>query len=93
MGLSLGVNTMVSALMISRIWYVYNQSKASLDQAESRLSWVASILLESAIALFAAQLVYLVLYKIGHPAFALVAGPVTIVYVSSTLHLSSLRAN
>ena len=81
MGLSLGVNTLVSALMISRIWYVYAQTRDGLDQAESRLSWIASILLESALALFAAQLLYLVLYKIEHPAFALVAGPVTIVYV------------
>ncbi|KAJ3516589.1 hypothetical protein NMY22_g14169 [Coprinellus aureogranulatus] len=80
MGLSLGVNALVSLLMISRIWYVYRQTRSAVENAGGRLSWVASVLLESAVALFAAQLVYLVLYKIEHDAFALVAGPVTIIY-------------
>lgn len=81
MTLSLVVNALVSTLMISRIWYVYRQSTSTVENAGGRLSWVASVLLESAIALFIAQLIYLVLYKLEHDAFALVAGPVTIIYV------------
>ncbi|KAJ2932932.1 hypothetical protein H1R20_g4145, partial [Candolleomyces eurysporus] len=80
MSLSLVVNAVVSALMITRIYLVYRETKSASDSAGTRLSWVASILLESAIALFFAQLVYLVLYKLEHPAFSLVAGPVTIIY-------------
>ncbi|TEB31737.1 hypothetical protein FA13DRAFT_1791478 [Coprinellus micaceus] len=60
MGLSLGVNALVSGLMSPGV--------------------AVSVLLESAVALFIAQLVYMVLYQLGHPAFALVAGPVTIIY-------------
>ncbi|KAJ2923730.1 hypothetical protein H1R20_g13365, partial [Candolleomyces eurysporus] len=80
MSLSLVVNAVVSALMISRIYLVYRETKLASDNASTKLSWVASILLESAIALFFAQLVYLVLYKMEHSAFSLVAGPVTIIY-------------
>ena len=82
MAISLVVNAIVSALMISRIMYVRTKT-APQDRAHSKLSWVAAVLLESAIFLFVAQLVYLVLYKLGHAAFGLVAGPVTIIYVSS----------
>ncbi|KAF5342370.1 hypothetical protein D9611_001101 [Ephemerocybe angulata] len=78
--LSLAVNTLVSALMISRIWYVYSQTKSAVETSGSRLSWVASVLLESTVILFVAQLIYLVLYRIEHPAFSLVAMPVTILY-------------
>ncbi|TEB31729.1 hypothetical protein FA13DRAFT_1791472 [Coprinellus micaceus] len=62
------------------ILYVYRASRGVSHQSAKRASWAASVFLESAIALFFAQLVYLVLYKIGHPAFALVAGPVTVIY-------------
>uniref|UniRef100_A0A4Q2CZU1 Uncharacterized protein n=1 Tax=Candolleomyces aberdarensis TaxID=2316362 RepID=A0A4Q2CZU1_9AGAR len=81
MSLSLVVNAVVSALMISRIYLVYRETKLASDNTSTKLSWVASILLESAVALFFAQLVYLVLYKMEHSAFSLVAGPVTIIYV------------
>ncbi|RXW20194.1 hypothetical protein EST38_g5654 [Candolleomyces aberdarensis] len=80
MSLSLVVNAVVSGLMITRIYLVYRETKSASDSAGTRLSWVASILLESAIALFFAQLVYLVLFRLEHPAFSLVAGPVTIIY-------------
>ena len=92
MGLSLGVNALVSGLMISRIWHVYRRTTGctNVTTARSPLAWILSALLESAVALFVAQLVYMVLYKLGHPAFALVAGPVTIIYVRAVPALLSL---
>ena len=85
MAISLATNATVSALMIGRILYVYRASRGASHRSARRASWAASVFLESAIALFFAQLVYLVLYKIRHPAFALVAGPVTVTYVSPCL--------
>lgn len=82
MAISLATNAIVSALMIGRIQYVYRVSHGASHGSVRRASWAASVFLESAIALFFAQLVYLVLYKLNHPAFALVAGPVTVIYVS-----------
>ena len=74
MALSLGVNALVSTLMISRIRYVYVQTKSSGEHSVNRLSWLISVLVESAVALFVAQLIYLVLYALKHDAFLLVAG-------------------
>jgi hypothetical protein len=85
MGLSLAVNALVSGLMVSRIWHVYRRTSGctTANIVKSPLAWIVSALLESAVALFIAQLIYMVLYQLGHPAFALVAGPVTIIYVSA----------
>ncbi|KAF6756968.1 hypothetical protein DFP72DRAFT_892839 [Ephemerocybe angulata] len=80
MGLSLGVNALVSGLMIGRILYVYRQSHGSSPGAVARASLAVSVLVESAIALFFAQLVFLVLYKIESPAFSLVGAPVAVIY-------------
>ena len=86
MGLSLAVNLIVSAAMIGRIYRVYGQTKqfqTSVDVSArgGSLSWTAWILLESAVLLSVAQLIYLVLYQIQSPAFALISGPIAIIYV------------
>lgn len=90
-GLSLIVSVVVSAIMIGRIMHVYRNARTSfggLSPSSStghRLSWIASVLLEAAIPLSFAQLVFLVLFAVEYPAFSLVGGPVTIIYVSVNL--------
>ena len=83
MALSLLVNAVVSALMISRVYMVHRETKLGPENIENRLTLgtISAIFLESAIALFFAQLVYLILYTLRHNAFRIVAGPVTIIYV------------
>jgi hypothetical protein len=88
MGTSLAVNAVVSSLMITRIWIVYRQTKSAGGISESPLPLIVRVPLESAIILFLAQLVYLVLfevrYQLGNPGFVLVAAPIPLLYVSGS---------
>jgi hypothetical protein len=92
MGSSLAVNAVVSALMITRIWFVHREAKSAGGTSESPLPLVVSMLLQSAVMLFFAQLVYLVLYelryKFGNPGFVLVVAPIPLLYVSGPLFQS-----
>jgi hypothetical protein len=89
MGSSLAVNAVVSALMITRIWLVHRETKFAGGISEPPLALVVSVLLQSAVILFFAQLVYLVLYelryKFGNLGFALVVAPIPLLYVSGSL--------
>lgn len=84
MSLSLIVNVIVSALMIGRIYHVYKH-KCTVDPVGRNISWVASVLLESAIPLCISQAAYLALYSLRYVAFGIISGPVTIIYVSESL--------
>ncbi|TEB31738.1 hypothetical protein FA13DRAFT_1774273 [Coprinellus micaceus] len=80
MAISLATNATVSALMIGRILHVYRVSHGASHGTARRASWAASVFLESAIVLFFAQLLFVLFYALDHPAFVLVAGPVTVIY-------------
>jgi hypothetical protein len=57
MGTSRAVNAVVSALMITRIWFVHREKKSAGGISQSPLPLVVSVLLQSAVILFFAQLV------------------------------------
>ncbi|KAJ3545574.1 hypothetical protein NMY22_g2373 [Coprinellus aureogranulatus] len=78
---SKAVNALVSILMISRIWIVYSQAKSVGEHTGRRLSWLIAVLIESAIVLFAVQLIVVLMYGLPHRAFALVISPITVIYV------------
>ncbi|KAJ3519612.1 hypothetical protein NMY22_g13119 [Coprinellus aureogranulatus] len=94
MCLSIAVNASVSTVMISRIWFVHRQTRSSGQSVGSKLPWLISVLLESAIALFAGQIVYTVLYALNHDAFSLVSGPIAITYgLNSTAIMARVGMN
>lgn len=80
--LSLCVNTVVTSLIIFRIWRHFQLVKKHLPGSQKLFLSVISIMVESGVLLFATQLVYLVLFILRHPAYDTVAGLTAVVYVS-----------
>ncbi|TEB31717.1 hypothetical protein FA13DRAFT_1732599 [Coprinellus micaceus] len=79
--LSLIVNAMVSTLMIYKIWTIHMRTKGLLlSSGRLDLSWIVSMLVESALVLFVGQLVYVILYWIDSPQWMIVVLPVTNLY-------------
>ncbi|KAJ2928190.1 hypothetical protein H1R20_g8912, partial [Candolleomyces eurysporus] len=89
MSISLTVNVIVSGFLIIRIYQVHKETRPYRVDWSSHpangngdtLSWIASILLESAVFILVSQLIYLVLFTLDYAPFSIIAGPVTIIYV------------
>ncbi|PPQ73045.1 hypothetical protein CVT26_014663 [Gymnopilus dilepis] len=78
---SLSVNALVTVIIVTRIWI----TSSSLLQEDSRLdrgpyAIIISMLLESGIFLFIAQLVWLILYVTNVIGYTIIAGVVTQIY-------------
>ena len=95
--LSLGVNTLVTALIVYKIVSVYNdirgfntsnaQASAYGNQDGRRdLYPLISILIESGLITFIGQLTQSIMYKTATIAFPLVAGSVVMLYVRPPLN-------
>jgi hypothetical protein len=81
--LSLIANGVVSGLMIKRIYSIHQATKGVLfHSGRLDLAWVTTMLIESAVVLFVGQLVFVVLYRMNHPGWFIIALPVTCLYVS-----------
>ncbi|KAJ2912316.1 hypothetical protein MD484_g8099, partial [Candolleomyces efflorescens] len=98
MGTSLAVNAVVSGLLITRIWLVHRENKKLGGVRDSALPLVLSALLQSAVLLFFAQLIFLVLYilryRYRNPGFALVVAPIALLYgICCTAVMVRIRMN
>ncbi|TEB31704.1 hypothetical protein FA13DRAFT_1791460 [Coprinellus micaceus] len=79
--LSLIANGVVSGLMIKRIYSIHQATKGVLfHSGRLDLAWVTTMLIESAVVLFVGQLVFVVLYRMNHPGWFIIALPVTCLY-------------
>ena len=85
--LSLAENALVTGLVITKILVVYRD----IQELESRVGYtnglgrdvvhIISILIESGLVTFIAQLVHTLMYKFGGVAYPIVGGPVVQIYV------------
>lgn len=90
--LPLCTNFILTTLIVGRIWYFACRVRTyaistSGDLGRSRTSLsreVINVLIESGALYFAAQLVFVVLFGLGHPAQAIVAVMTTQIYVRDT---------
>ena len=91
--LSLAVNTIFTGLLVFKI------AKASLALRHTHARGIQdftpliSMLIESGLVFFMAQLVWVVCFSVETSAFNLVSGPITIIYVCAYLHLPLLSFN
>jgi hypothetical protein len=86
--LSLGVNALVTALIVYKIVIVYHDVRGfnagaygDINGQRRDLYPLISILIESGLITFAAQLVQAIMYKSATAAFPLVGGCVVMLYV------------
>jgi hypothetical protein len=88
--ISLGVNALVTVLIVYRIITVYNdirgfksnvQATTAQGNGQRNLYPLISILIESGLITFVAQLAQSVMYKYANDAFPLVGGCVVMLYV------------
>jgi hypothetical protein len=88
--LSLAVNTLVTALIVYRIITVYNEIRGfNLNSRQGSvlhrdLSPLISILIESGLMTFVAQVVQTAMYKTAPDAFPLISGSVVMLYVRAS---------
>ena len=95
--LSLGVNTLLTALIVYKIVIVYNEIRGfSVSNVQARTHGsgqrrdiypVISILVESGLITFVGQLTQSIMYKSVPPAFPLVGGAVVMLYVRASCRL------
>jgi hypothetical protein len=96
--ISLGVNAIVTALIVYRIIIVYNDIRGPksdfqhgnglrVGQRRDDINPLISILIESGLITFVAQLALSVMYKYANVAFPLVSGIVVMLYVRSNVDL------
>ena len=85
--LSLGVNTLVTALIVYKIMTLHNDIRG-IDTSNvqaiahgSNLKLFVSILIESGLITFVGQLTQSIMYKSANTAFPLVGGSVVMLYV------------
>ena len=90
--LSLGVNALVTALIVYKIITTYHDIRELNDQAHRNghrdFSPLISILIESGLMTFAGQLAQSIMYKSATHAFPLVGGCVVMLYVRASCRLS-----
>jgi hypothetical protein len=98
--LSLGVNTLVTALIVYRIIIVYNDIRGfstgnvqASAHGQRDLYPLISILIESGLITFVGQLAQSIMYKFAGAAFSLVGGCVVMLYVRTSCRLSNWRFN
>ena len=94
--LSLGVNTLVTGLIVYRIVTVYNDIRgfsinnvqgSTYGSGQRDLSPLISILIESGLITFVGQLTQSIMYKSATDAFPLVGGCVVMLYVWASCRL------
>lgn len=78
--MSLCLNFIVSALIVGRIWYITGLNREI--KTDSAIRRASAIIIESGLLFLAAQLVFVVLFAIKHPAQAIVEPIATQIYVS-----------
>ncbi|KAF8889852.1 hypothetical protein BD779DRAFT_306301 [Infundibulicybe gibba] len=71
---SLAVNALTSCLILNRMWVAQERAPSPTIQL------IASITMESGIIIVFTQLIWVVLFSLQHPAFALVEGPIIQIY-------------
>ena len=85
--LSLAVNTIFSGLLVFKI----AKASLALRHAHARkiqdFTPLISMLIESGLVFFMAQLIWVICFSIESVAFNLTSGPITIIYVRAYLHL------
>ena len=84
--ISLGVNALVTSLIVYKIITVYNDIRGPKSDfqdgnGQHDLSPLISILIESGLITFVAQLAQSIMYKYANDAFPLVSGTVVMLYV------------
>ena len=84
--MSLGVNTLVTSLIVYRIMTIYNdiQGLDASVQARTHGKKLVSILIESGLITFVGQLTQSIMYKSEQAAFPLVRGCVVMLYVRAS---------
>ena len=91
--LSLGVNTLVTGLIVYKIVIVYNDIRgfgisnvqtSTLGSGQRDLNPLISILIESGLITFVGQLTQSIMYKSASDAFPLVGGCVVMLYVRAS---------
>ena len=84
--MSLGVNTLVTSLIVYRIMTIYNdiQGLDASVQARTHGKKLVSILIESGLITFVGQLTQSIMYKSAQAAFPLVRGCVVMLYVRAS---------
>ena len=92
--LSLGVNTITTALIVYKIIHVYNEIRgfnpsntgsSTHGKGQRDLYPLISILIESGLITFVGQLMQSIMYKTAPTAFPLIGGCVVMLYVSAFL--------
>ena len=93
--LSLGVNTLVTALIVYRIIIVTNGVRGfstgkvqATAHGQRDLYPLISILIESGLMTFVGQLAQLIIFKFADAAFPLIRDPVVMLYVRASCRLS-----
>jgi len=93
--ISMGVNALVTVLIVYRIITVYNDIRGFQSNGpanphgfgQRNLYPLISILIESGLITFVAQLAQSIMYKVANDAFPLVGGCVVILYVRVSCRL------
>jgi hypothetical protein len=100
--LSLGVNTLTTALIVHKIITVYKEIRGFGDSSvrtstygtgQRNLYPLISILIESGLITFVGQLAQSIMYKAAPDAFPLVGGCVVMLYVRASCRLLIWRRN
>ena len=81
--LSLAVNTILTGLLVFKIVKVSLAlpSRHTHAQGVTDFTSLISVLIESGLVFFMAQLIWVVCFSLESTAFNLVSGPITIIYV------------
>ena len=100
--ISLGVNTLTTALIVYKIVTVYNEIRgfntssnvgnSAHGTGQRDLYPLISILIESGLITFVAQLTQSIMYKAAADAFPLVAGCVVMLYVRPSCSIIDLAS-
>ena len=95
--ISLGVNTLTTALIVYKIVTVYKEIRgfstssvgtSTYGTGQRDLTPLISILIESGLMTFVGQLTQSIMFKSASDAFPLVAGSVVMLYVRASCRLS-----
>ena len=82
--LPLGTNVIVPALICARIWYLSPRNVRNMPSVQfptGRARAIIKIVVESGMLYLAVQLIFVVLFSIGHPAHVIVAMIAVQIYV------------
>ncbi|KIJ30119.1 hypothetical protein M422DRAFT_120827, partial [Sphaerobolus stellatus SS14] len=79
--ISLAVNALVTMMLVGRIWMFMRQSRDVLAPGHSTyLHPIISMLIESGVFILAAQMCWVIFFKLQTPPWYLIGGPITMIY-------------